>query len=116
MDEQAIAGLRPQWEHHIEYIRANGLDPQLSSFNRDLQTSLQRYYPGQRAPIYAVQAILPRLNELGEQGWELVNMEPVVVGVNGDINPGREQWTNTYLCAFKRLKRSANQLNASAQP
>jgi hypothetical protein len=113
MDEQDIAGLRPQWEHHIEYIQAvayvqgeakKGFLP--APPEHTAKPFLKKYYKYE-VPEYAVQAILPRLNELGTQGWELVNMEPVVVGVNGDINPGRELWTNVYLCAFKRLKRSA---------
>ena len=102
MDEQEIAGLRPQWEHHIEYIVADARDAQTKDF-------LATCYPGQKVPLYAVQAILPRINALGTQGWELVHLEPVEVGRNGDIRMGGEtsHWTYTYLCAFKRLKRSA---------
>lgn len=66
----------PQWEHHIEYIAADTHTPQA----RD---ALASYYPGQRPPMYAIQAILPRLNQLGALGWELVHLEPVEVGVNG---------------------------------
>lgn len=93
---------RPQWEHYIEYITADVRTPQA----RD---ALASYFPGQRPPAYAVQSILPRLNQLGALGWELVHLEPVEVGVNGDIRLGGEtaHWTNVYLCAFKRLKRSA---------
>ncbi len=103
MDEQEFAAAHPQWEHHIEYIEARRTKmPQMQEF-------LARYYPGQKVPIYAVQAILPRINQLGEQGWELVQIVPVEPGENGDIRTGGERiyWSNTYLCAFKRLKRSA---------
>lgn len=102
MDEQEIANARPQWENHIEYVQAETYALEAKSF-------LAHYYPGQKVPKYAVQAILPRLNELGEQGWELVHMEPVEIGINGDIRLGFDvnHWTNVYLCAFKRLKRSA---------
>lgn len=103
MDEQDIAGLRPQWEHHIEYIQAE-------AYSSEHQANVATYYPGRKVPIYAIQAILPRINELGAQGWELVQLEPVEVGKNGDIRiSGGEssRWTYTYLCAFKRLKRSA---------
>ena len=101
MDKQGMAGMRPQWEHHVEYIKAKTYLPQTQDF-------LAQYYPKQKIPAYAVEAILPRINELGEQGWELIQMQPVNVGDNGDIQVGGgSSWTNMYLCAFKRLKRSA---------
>jgi len=88
-----------QWEHHIEYIHADA----------DRQRAfLQELHPGRSFPIYAVQATLPRLNELGEQGWELVQMQPVFVGDNGDIlitGGDWKRWTSTYFCVFKRRKR-----------
>ena len=103
MDEQDFVGLRPHWEHHIEYIQAE-------AYSLRAQEFVATYYPGQKVPLYAVQALLPRINELGAQGWELVQLEPVEVGKNGDIRIGTgesSRWTSTYLCAFKRLKRSA---------
>jgi hypothetical protein len=102
MDEQDIAGLRPQWEHHIEYISAEAYTSQMRDF-------LAPLYLGKKVPLYAVQATLPRINERGAQGWELVNIEPVQLGKNGDVHLGGEagHWTYTYQCSFKRLKRSA---------
>jgi hypothetical protein len=100
MDE--MADYRPQWEHHIEYITTDARNPQVKDF-------LATRYPGYDFPKYAAQAAKIRLDELGAHGWELVHMEPVELGVNGDVRIGGEMasWTNTYLCVFKRLKRSA---------
>jgi hypothetical protein len=93
----------PRWEHHIEYIYTDTNKPQTRDF-------LATYYPEGNFSRYAAQAALKRLDELGAQGWELVQLEPVEVGKNGDIRIGggeSSRWTATYLCAFKRLKRSA---------
>ena len=55
-------------------------------------------------PAYAPQALIPELNGLGEKGWELVHIEPVHAGKNGDvlINAQDRNWTHTYFCVFKR--------------
>jgi hypothetical protein len=51
----------------------------------------------------------PILNKLGEDGWELVHMEPVsAVGSNGDVgfqhggSASFTTWSNVYFCVFKR--------------
>ena len=31
------------------------------------------------------QALTPQLDEYGQQGWELVSIQPVIVGEDGDI-------------------------------
>ncbi len=51
---------------------------------------------------------MPQLDYYGRQGWELVSIQPVIVGKNRDIlitdrtdnHSGR--WTYTYLCVFKK--------------
>ena len=49
--------------------------------------------------------MIPDLNKLGAEGWELINMEPVAeVGGKEDIliaGEGRK-WTSVYFCVFKR--------------
>ncbi len=61
-----------------------------------------------RIPDFAVEALMPRLNALGEQGWELVSLEPVMVGNRGDVlitdGSGSRSWTSKYLAVFKRPK------------
>ena len=59
------------------------------------------------APTYAVAYLKPQLDELGTQGWELVSLEPVVVGNSQDLMPiagapSSKYWTHDYLCSFKR--------------
>ena len=91
-------GQNERWEHHIEYIRADA---------QQQQAFLQERYQQPYFLRYDVRATLPRLNELGEQGWELVHMQPVFVGEHGDICITRgdsRTWTNNYLCVFKRRK------------
>jgi hypothetical protein len=59
-------------------------------------------------PAYAPEALMLRMNALGEQGWELVHMQPVRVGQNEDVlvfdsSSGRV-WTSRYFAVFKRPK------------
>ena len=50
--------------------------------------------------------MIPELNTLGEQGWELVHMQPLErVGKTGDVRMGDGgNWTNVYFCVFKRRR------------
>ncbi len=51
--------------------------------------------------------LIPSLNRLGEQGWELVHMEPVAIGRNWDVAfYGGETgtWSNVYFYVLKRRK------------
>jgi hypothetical protein len=89
----------PQWEYHIEYINAYAHDSQTKDF-------LATYYPGTKFSKYAAEGTLPILNEVGEQGWELVHMQPVWVHKDGSVTSVPQDGTNTYFCVFKRLKRS----------
>lgn len=85
------------WEHYLELIDADA---------QQQAEIVQPFYPPGSVPRYAIQAILPRLNHLGEQGWELVQVQPVMVGKNGDVlinGAMSEKWTRTYLCVFRRF-------------
>lgn len=87
-----------QWVYYLEYIT--------TEMNQE-QALLQENFPEKTLPAYAVQASLPRLNARGEQGWELVQMLPVILGENGDVEISavdRNKWTHTYFCVFKRRK------------
>ena len=58
-------------------------------------------------PRNTPEAMIPQMNSLGVQGWELVHMQPVITGRNGDVlvhADNSRKWTNTYFCVFKRPK------------
>ncbi len=57
--------------------------------------------------IYSPQYMIALLNSMGEEGWELIHMEPVAnVGVNHDVLFVGEarSYSNRYFCVFKRRK------------
>ncbi len=57
---------------------------------------------------FSPQFMIATLNRLGEDGWELVHMEPVPeVGNNEDVGfphggANLTTWSNVYFCVFKR--------------
>jgi hypothetical protein len=88
-----------QWEYYAEYIEADA--KQHTDF-------VKPFYPDGSIPKYAIEAAIPRLNSLGHQGWELLQMTPVKMGTNGDVQVhGGDYavWSDAYLCTFKRRKR-----------
>jgi hypothetical protein len=89
------------WEHLVLYLEADA--EKQAAF-------LQQRWPGRHFPMYAAQSLMPKLDHYGEQGWELVSIQPVIVGDNGDIlitdrtDGWSGRWAFTYLCVFKRPK------------
>lgn len=59
---------------------------------------------------YSPFALTPLLDALGADGWEMVSMQPLVVGSNADVTlpvssaavSTIPHWTHHYLCVFKR--------------
>jgi hypothetical protein len=90
-----------QWEYLTTFLRADATTDDAKAF-------LSRYRPEwKNPPRYAAESLMPQLDELGSQGWELVHMEPVAqVGRNGDVRMtgGSDQWSSTYFCVLKRRK------------
>jgi hypothetical protein len=90
-----------QWEYWTEFVAADVEGPGVREYlERDLAD-------WQNPPRYIPQAMIPYLNTLGQQGWEMVHMQPVSIGVNYDVmihegSSSTRQWSNTYFCAFKR--------------
>lgn len=87
------------WEHMIVTLLADATQQ---------REYLQQRWPGQQFPPYSPQALIPQLDAIGREGWELVSIQPVIMGNNGDLailgDPpvGHSRWTYQYLCTFKR--------------
>lgn len=81
------------WEYLTQFLFA------------DTDEVVNQYSQFQNLPKYAPQAMIPELNELGKLGWELVHMEPAIVGKNNDVltHTAERMWTNAYFCVFKRF-------------
>ena len=96
-----MPGDKEIWEYTSVFVHANMDNDGAKEYikNRWPQwTGLQKYSP---------ETIIPELDTFGRDGWELVSMEPVVVGVNHDIAflaGAPTRWSNIYFCAFKRKK------------
>jgi hypothetical protein len=71
---------------------------------------LKQQFPDWDVPKYAPQAMIPGLDKFGDEGWELVHMEPVAVGDNLDVYEGGTGtmgvYTAVYFCVFKRPKQT----------
>ncbi len=89
-----------QWEYFTAFLRA-----EVNAQKREL---IEMFPDIARAPKYDPRALIPELDALGKDGWELVHMEPVITGDNMDVCVGSTEqtsvrpWTNTYFCVFKR--------------
>lgn len=87
----------PKWEYLTLFLEAK--------VSKDQKEALKRQFPNQNIGRYAPQAMIPELNQLGEDGWEVVHMEPVAkVGGNGDILFSAAEWSHHYFCVLKRPK------------
>ena len=88
-----------QWEYWPTYMEAKAT-------KKDMREYLKSKVPDlKRPPKFMVEALMPKLNEMGEQGWELVHMEPVpALGSKGNVLFGSREWSNVYFCVFKRRK------------
>ena len=91
--------MRQRWEYLTTFIEAD------ARREEDFLRQMRDWKEGM--PPYAVEAVMPRMNALGEQGWELVHMQPVQVGGKGDVliqdsGSGVRVWSAHYFCVFKR--------------
>ncbi|MBZ0282002.1 MAG: hypothetical protein K8L97_14785 [Anaerolineae bacterium] len=90
-----------KWEYLTKFVTADAKSQGAKEF-------LKQYRPNwKNPPPYTPEAMMPELDTLGDQGWELVHMEPVArVGKKGDVffQGAGSEWSNTYFCVFKRQK------------
>ena len=89
-----------QWEYFTTYLEAN-------IKGREQRKQLQKRFGKRKLPRYMVESLLPELNKFGEDGWELIHMEPVpALGRKGNVLflGASRRWSNTYFCVFKRQR------------
>jgi hypothetical protein len=94
-----------KWEYLTTFLRADATTVRSSEY-------LEKGWPKRQTAKYAPEALIPALNDFGENGWELVHMEPVAgVGKNADVyfTGAAYQWSNAYFCVFKRRKGESGQ-------
>ena len=86
-----------KWEYLTLYLQANAKDSSTRSFIQ------QRF--NKKPKAHSPESMIPELNQLGEEGWELVHMEPVArVGGKEDLRFDTDHWSHTFFCVFKRRK------------
>ena len=94
-EEEMSQSQRWQYRTLFIYADAERVREQLSPFATE------------ELPKYAPQALMPELDALGNEGWELVHMQPVYVGANSDVlihSLSERMWSNVYFCVFKRSR------------
>ena len=110
-----------RWEYRSVVLQAKADNPETKAF-------LQSLWPGWEPPRFAPQALIPKLNDYGAEGWELVHIQPVHLDDDANVLihggetsadaitsmikakasiPSRTtseptRYTNVYFCAFKR--------------
>jgi hypothetical protein len=89
-----------QWEYYTTFLQA-----EVNVHKREL---IDMFPDIPDAPKYDPRAMIPELDSLGKDGWELVHMEPIIAGNHFDVCVGSTEqtsvrpWTNVYFCVFKR--------------
>lgn len=87
-----------QWEYLTQFLTANAKTREARAFIK------QRF--GKDARAHSPESLIPQLDKLGAEGWELVHMEPIAkVGGKEDVRVNAaNDWSSTYFCVFKRRK------------
>ena len=89
-----------KWEYLTKFVEADVR-------NQALDMAYSELVDGENLPRYSPLAMIPELNRLGEKGWEVVHMQPVVIGKNHDVlmeeGGGMKRWAMNYFCVFKRM-------------
>jgi hypothetical protein len=85
-----------QWEYYTTFIEAKMEQTDIEG---------EAMIPQEEHPKFSPYATMPELNRLGQKGWELMSMQPVIVGKNHDVlvQPNDfNSWGHNYFCVFKR--------------
>lgn len=87
-----------QWEYLTRFVEAK-------ANNKEVREFIKEEFDVKRPKRYAPESMIPELNKLGEEGWEMIHMEPLAkVGGKGNVRFDPYAWSNTYFCVFKRRK------------
>lgn len=89
--------MKEQWEYLTTFVEAK-------ASSKDIKNYIKENFD-KKPRKHSPEAMIPDLNKLGAEGWELINMEPVAqVGGKEDILMAGEgrKWTSVYFCVFKR--------------
>jgi hypothetical protein len=88
-----------KWEYLTRFLYADARSKEIKEYIKDR-------FEVKKPPRFTPEAMIPELDALGEDGWELVHMEPVAgVGGKGDVRfEGGSSWSNVYFGVFKRMK------------
>ena len=90
-----------RWQYWVDVLSANATEPEARAW-------LNQAFPGWKPSKYAAASIVPVLNRRGAEGWELISIQPLVVGNEGNVTQPTpdasmgHDWTSYYLCTFKR--------------
>ncbi len=90
---------RQKWEYLSVFVESDA-EPVM-----DYLEQIKSWKNG--VPRNTPESMIPRLDAYGQDGWELVHMQPVAVGRNADVlaadsGRGIASWTSSYFCVFKR--------------
>jgi hypothetical protein len=90
-----------QWEYLTLFLSAK-------ANNRETRTFIKTRF-NKRPKRFSPESMIPQLDKLGAEGWEMLHMEPVArVGGKEDVLFDQDyRWSNTYFCVFKRRKAGA---------
>lgn len=87
-----------RWEYLTTFLEAD------AEREADALLAMRDWKSG--IPAYVPEALIPRMNALGDQGWELVHMQPAYVGQKQDVlmsdASSSRVWTSRYFVVFKR--------------
>lgn len=86
-----------KWEYQTRFFEAKVNSDQIKSF---VESSFNK-----KAKRHSPEAMIPELNALGAEGWEIIHMEPVArVGGKEDVRMADGGWSSTYFAVLKRRK------------
>jgi hypothetical protein len=67
-----------KWEYRTVLYYAKAHEPETKEF-------LSSLWPGWEPPRSAPQALIPKLNDMGQRGWELVSLQPVFIDEDANV-------------------------------